>query len=83
MLDTLGQTTSYWYDVQDRLIGIRNQYSQVTTIGYDPLDRELTKIYGNNMVLTHVYDSARRETARQFSGAGSPLKTAACRRGHT
>jgi YD repeat-containing protein len=46
----------------------------VTTIAYDPLNRELTKTAANGVVTSHLYDAAGNESSRwQVNPAGAGL----------
>jgi YD repeat-containing protein len=51
----------------------------MTTISYDPLDREITKILANSQITSHIYDPAGRETAL----TNSLLSTGAVLSAHT
>jgi len=71
--DTFG-VTSYTWDMQSRLQKILNPLTEVTTIQWDPLDREQHRVLGNGMAVSHTFDAAGRETLLQnVSAAGVAL----------
>ena len=53
----LTQTMVYTYDLNSNTTQLQDQKGQVTRLGYDALDRTITKTYADNSVITYTYDS--------------------------
>src|SRR5262249_24988749 len=78
LLDPDNGLTSWSYDAQNRIVGIVNPVAEMTTVQWDALDRELHKVLGNGMTVSHTYDGAGRETLlenRKTDGTGLAIFT--------
>jgi len=64
--DSQGHWTTWTYDGNNRVTSILNPFHERTTIAYDALDRRAHVLLGNSVAVSYIFDSAGRETARQF-----------------
>jgi RHS repeat-associated protein len=74
LVDPDGGLTAYSYNRLNLLTGISNPFAELTTIIFDPLNREIRRTLANGVVTSHTFDAANRETARtQITAAGVAL----------
>ena len=60
VIEPNGHTTSYQFDVVNRVVRVTNAAGDVTQMAYDPVGNLVTKTIANGNVISYVYDSLNR-----------------------
>lgn len=66
LADAKGQTTSYQYDLDGRLIQETDPLQKTTKYGYDPAGNLTLKTDANNVNVTYSYDALKRLTQKTY-----------------